>query len=108
MPECSHCFFRQRDQTLEIDTEMQADVARLEAVRNRKLCSSANFSKVNLLITSDVSSAFVVNKTNMAFGDGLSVDPVYMSLSRPTDALLKSVTSRNSFDITLVEAVGWI
>ena len=108
MPECSHCFFRQRDQILEIDIEMQADVARLEAVRNRKLCNSANFSKVNLLITSDVSSTSVINKTNMVFGCGASIGPVFLSLSRLAYVLIRLATSRNFFNFTVIAVVAWM
>ena len=63
---------RERAPELEIDGEMQADTALIEAVRARKLPSSTLKGEANLLVMPDLSSANVAYQIVKVFGEALA------------------------------------
>jgi malate dehydrogenase (oxaloacetate-decarboxylating)(NADP+) len=69
--------------SMEIDGEMQADTALIEAVRQRKLPSSTLSGEANLLVMPDLSSANIAYQTIKVFGDSLPVGPILLGTAKP-------------------------
>ena len=87
---------------LEIDGEMQADTALIEAVRNRKLPGSTLKGEANLLVMPDLSSANVAYQIVKVFGEALPVGPILLGTARPAHILTGSVTSRGVVNMTAI------
>jgi malate dehydrogenase (oxaloacetate-decarboxylating)(NADP+) len=87
---------------LEIDGEMQADTALIEAVRQRKLPSSTLKGEANLLVMPDLSSANVAYQVLKVFGDALPVGPILLGTAMPAHILTGSVTSRGVVNMTAI------
>jgi malate dehydrogenase (oxaloacetate-decarboxylating)(NADP+) len=93
---------RARAPELEIDGEMQADTALIEAVRQRKLPSSTLKGEANLLIMPDLSSANAAYQMIKVFGDALPVGPILLGAALPAHILTGSVTSRGVVNMTAI------
>ncbi|MFO1123666.1 MAG: NADP-dependent malic enzyme [Hyphomicrobiales bacterium] len=93
---------RERAPSLEIDGEMQADTALIEAVRNRKLPGSPLRGEANLLVMPDLSSANVAYQIVKVFGEALPVGPILLGTARPAHILTGSVTSRGVVNMTAI------
>jgi malate dehydrogenase (oxaloacetate-decarboxylating)(NADP+) len=93
---------RQRDSNLEVDGEMQADTALLEAVRHRKLPSSTLTGEANLLVMPDLTSANVTFQAMKVFGDALPIGPILLGTAKPAHVLTSSVTSRGIVNLTAI------
>ncbi len=89
---------------LEIDGEMQADTALLEAVRARKLPASTLKGEANLLVMPDLSSANIAYQMLKVFGDALPVGPILLGTAKPAHILTPSVTSRGVVNMTAIAA----
>ena len=89
---------------IEIDGEMQADTALLEAVRARKLPSSALKGEANLLVMPDLSSANIAYQMLQVFGDALPVGPILLGTAKPAHILTPSVTTRGVVNMTAIAA----
>ena len=87
---------------LEIDGEMQADTALIEAVRVRKLPSSSLKGEANLLVMPDLASANIAYQLVKVFGDALPVGPILLGAARPAHILTGSVTSRGVVNMTAI------
>jgi malate dehydrogenase (oxaloacetate-decarboxylating)(NADP+) len=87
---------------LEIDGEMQADTALIEAVRARKLPSSTLKGEANLLVMPDLSSANVAYQIVKVFGEALPVGPILLGTAMPAHILTGSVTSRGVVNMTAI------
>jgi malate dehydrogenase (oxaloacetate-decarboxylating)(NADP+) len=87
---------------LEIDGEMQADTALIEAVRNRKLPSSTLRGEANLLVLPDLTSANAAYQMLKVFGDALPVGPILLGAAMPAHILTGSVTSRGVVNMTAI------
>ncbi len=95
---------RQRDPSLEIDGEMQADTALLAAVRQRKLAGSTLTGEANLLVMPDLTSANVAFQAIKVFGDALPIGPILLGTAKPAHVVTSSVTSRGIVNITAIAA----
>ncbi|MCB1380416.1 MAG: NADP-dependent malic enzyme, partial [Alphaproteobacteria bacterium] len=93
---------RGRAPDLEIDGEMQADTALIEAVRNRKLPGSTLRGEANLLVMPDLSAANVAYQIVKVFGDALPVGPILLGTASPAHILTGSVTSRGVVNMTAI------
>ena len=93
---------RERAPNLEIDGEMQADTALIEAVRQRKLPSSRLKGEANLLVMPDLTSANVAYQTVKVFGDALPIGPILLGAALPAHILTGSVTSRGVVNMTAI------
>jgi malate dehydrogenase (oxaloacetate-decarboxylating)(NADP+) len=93
---------RERAPELEIDGEMQADTALIEAVRQRKLPSSTLKGEANLLVMPDLTSANVAYQVLKVFGDALPVGPILLGTAIPAHILTGSVTSRGVVNMTAI------
>jgi malate dehydrogenase (oxaloacetate-decarboxylating)(NADP+) len=87
---------------LEIDGEMQADTALIEAVRQRKLPSSTLKGEANLLVMPGLTSANVAYQIMKVFGEALPVGPILLGTAMPAHILTGSVTSRGVVNMTAI------
>jgi malate dehydrogenase (oxaloacetate-decarboxylating)(NADP+) len=101
MREALH-IIRDREPSLEIDGEMQADTALLEAVRDRKLPGSSLRGEANLLVIPDLASANAAFQMVKVFGDALPVGPILLGTAKPAHILTPSVTSRGVVNMTAI------
>jgi malate dehydrogenase (oxaloacetate-decarboxylating)(NADP+) len=93
---------RARDPELEVDGEMQADTALIEAVRFRKLPSSTLRGEANLLVMPDLAAANIAYQLVKVFGDALPVGPILLGTAQPAHILTGSVTSRGVVNMTAI------
>ena len=93
---------RARDAELEIDGEMQADTALIEALRSRKLPGSTLKGEANLLVMPDLASANIAYQLVKVFGDALAVGPILLGTAKPAHILTGSVTSRGVVNMTAI------
>jgi malate dehydrogenase (oxaloacetate-decarboxylating)(NADP+) len=87
---------------LEVDGEMQADTALIEAVRERKLPSSTLSGEANLLVMPNLSAANVAFQAIKVFGDSLPVGPILLGTAKPAHILTGSVTARGVVNMTAI------
>ncbi|MBK6895227.1 MAG: NADP-dependent malic enzyme [Alphaproteobacteria bacterium] len=97
---------RRRDPDLEIDGEMQADVALSESVRERVMPNSRLNGQANLFIMPNVESANITFNMLRTLSDGVSIGPLLLGAARPAHILTPSVTARGIINITSIATVG--
>lgn len=93
---------RERDPSLEVDGEMQADSALIEAVRLRKLPSTRLRGEANLLVMPDLSSANVAYQAIKVFGEALPVGPILLGTAKPAHIATGSITSRGVVNLSAI------
>ena len=97
---------RRRDPDLEIEGEMQADVALSETVRDRVMPNSRLTGQANLFIMPNVESANIAFNMLKTLSDGVSIGPLLLGVARPAHILTPSVTARGIINITSIASVG--
>jgi malate dehydrogenase (oxaloacetate-decarboxylating)(NADP+) len=91
---------RARDPGLEIDGEMHADAALIEAIRDRAVPDSQLNGAANLLIMPSLDAANIAFNLLKAAADGLAVGPILLGMSQPIHVLVPSVTARGIFNLS--------
>ncbi|WP_036255386.1 NADP-dependent malic enzyme [Methylocapsa acidiphila] len=91
---------RERAPDLEVDGEMQADVALSEALRDRILPSSRLRGEANVLIMPNLDSANIAYTMTMAMADALPVGPILIGAAKPAHILTASTTTRGVVNMT--------
>jgi malate dehydrogenase (oxaloacetate-decarboxylating)(NADP+) len=91
---------RERAPDLEIDGEMHADAALVEAIRERAVPDSLLSGTANLLIMPNLDAANISFNLLKAAADGLPVGPILLGLSKPIHALVPSVTARGIINLS--------
>ena len=97
---------RARCPQLEIDGEMQADTALIQAIRDRHLPSSSLKGEANVLVMPDLASANLAYHMVKVFGDALPVGPILIGTAKSAHVLTDSVTSRGVVNMTAIAAAG--
>ena len=95
---------RARDPALEIDGEMHADAALVEAIRNQAVPDSTLHGAANLLIMPGLDAANIAFTLLKAAADGLAVGPILLGMSQPIHVLVPSVTARGIFNLSALAA----
>ncbi|HTW68324.1 MAG TPA: NADP-dependent malic enzyme [Acetobacteraceae bacterium] len=95
---------RARDPALEIDGEMHADAALVEAIRNHAVPDSTLHGAANLLIMPGLDAANIAFNLLKAAADGLAVGPILLGLSQAIHVLVPSVTARGIFNLSALAA----
>jgi malate dehydrogenase (oxaloacetate-decarboxylating)(NADP+) len=96
---------RARAPALEIDGEMHADAALIEAIRNRTVPDSRLGGEANLLIMPSLDAANIAFNLLKAAGEGLPVGPLLLGMSRPIHVVVPSVTARGIVNVSAVAAL---
>ena len=100
---------RARAPGLEIDGEMHADAALVQAIRDKAVPDSRLTGTANLLIMPTLDAANISFNVLKAAADGLPVGPILLGMSKPIHVVVPSVTARgivNLSALAVVEAQG--
>jgi malate dehydrogenase (oxaloacetate-decarboxylating)(NADP+) len=89
-----------RDPGLEVDGEMHADAALVEAIRNRAVPDARLHGAANLLIMPSLDAANIAFNLLKAAADGLAVGPILLGMSQPIHVLVPSVTARGIVNLS--------
>jgi malate dehydrogenase (oxaloacetate-decarboxylating)(NADP+) len=93
------------DPDLEVEGEMQADVALAETLRERVFPDSRLQGQANLLIMPNLDSANIAFNMVKMLGDGISVGPILMGINRPAHVLTPAATVRRIINMTALAVV---
>ena len=91
---------RARDPKLEIDGEMHADAALVQAIRDQAVLDSPLHGAANLLIMPSLDAANIAFTLLKAAADGLAVGPILLGMSQPIHVLVPSVTARGIVNLS--------
>jgi malate dehydrogenase (oxaloacetate-decarboxylating)(NADP+) len=91
---------RERAPGLEIDGEMHADAALVEAIRDRAVPDSRLTGTANLLIMPNLDAANIAFNLVKAAGDALPVGPMLLGMSKPIHVVVPSVTARGIVNLS--------
>jgi malate dehydrogenase (oxaloacetate-decarboxylating)(NADP+) len=95
----------QLDPKLEVEGEMQADVAWSEELRLRMFPRSALKGRANLFVLPNLSSANIAYNITRVMTDGVAIGPILMGLNRPAHILTPISTVRRVVNMTAIAAV---
>ncbi|HLJ62747.1 MAG TPA: phosphate acyltransferase, partial [Stellaceae bacterium] len=93
---------RARAPALEIEGEMHADAALSELIRNRIFPNALLKGSANLLIMPSLDAANIAFNSLKVLGDGQSIGPILLGLSRPAHIVTPSVTVRGLLNMTAI------
>ena len=96
---------RARAPDLEIDGEMHADAALVEAIRDRSVPDSRLSGTANLLIMPTLDAANIAFNLLKAAADGLPVGPILLGMSKPIHVVVPSVTARGIVNLSALAVV---
>ncbi|WP_349368431.1 NADP-dependent malic enzyme [Salinarimonas sp.] len=96
---------RERAPTLEVDGEMQADTALLQATRDRVLPHSRLTGEANVLIMPNLDAANIAYQLTKVLADALPVGPILIGPAKPAHIVTPSVTARGIVNMTAVAVV---
>jgi malate dehydrogenase (oxaloacetate-decarboxylating)(NADP+) len=91
---------RARAPDLEVDGEMHADAALVQAVREKAVIDSPLTEGANLLIFPNLDAANIAYSLVKATGDGLQIGPMLLGMRKPIHVLVPSVTARGIANLT--------
>ena len=92
---------------LEVDGEMQAEVALDEDLRRRILPDTRLSGVANLLIFPNLDAANISHSLLKVLGEGVSVGPVLIGAAYPAHVLNSSATVRDVVNMSAVAAAGF-
>ncbi|MEA2740485.1 MAG: hypothetical protein QOH05_3792, partial [Acetobacteraceae bacterium] len=96
---------RARAPGLEIDGEMHADAALVQAIRDRAVPDSKLGGSANLLIMPTLDAANISFNLLKAAADGLPVGPILLGMSKPIHVVVPSVTARGIVNLSALAVV---
>ena len=96
---------RAQSPELEVDGEMHADAALMEALRDRMVPDSRLSGVANLLVMPTLDAANIGFTLLSAAADGLPIGPLLLGMSRPLHVLVPSVTARGIANMSAVLAM---
>jgi len=96
---------KERDPDLEVDGEMQADLALDETLRERVFPGSRLQGQANLLILPDLNTANTAFNLLKSLSGGLPVGPMLIGAAKPVHILTPSVTARGIVNISALAVV---
>ena len=96
---------RQRAPQLEVDGEMHADAALVEAIRDKAVPDSRLSGTANLLVMPTLDAANISFTLLKAASDGLPVGPMLLGMSKPIHVLVPSVTARGIVNLSAFAAL---
>jgi malate dehydrogenase (oxaloacetate-decarboxylating)(NADP+) len=85
---------------LEVDGEMHADAALVQAVREKAVIDSPLTEGANLLVFPNLDAANIAYNLVKATGDGLQIGPMLLGMNKPIHVLVPSVTARGIANLT--------
>ncbi|MCJ2026745.1 NADP-dependent malic enzyme [Methylobacterium sp. J-067] len=95
----------ERDPSLQVDGEMQADSALSETVRDRVLPGSRLKGAANVLVFPNLDAANIAFQFAKVLADALPVGPLLIGPAKPAHILTPSVTARGIVNVTAAAVV---
>ncbi|NKE45810.1 NADP-dependent malic enzyme [Roseomonas frigidaquae] len=95
---------RDRAPDFEVDGEMHADAALVQAIRDRAVADSPLTDAANLLVMPTLDAANISFNLLKAAGEGLQVGPMLLGMAKPIHVLVPSVTARGIVNMTALAA----
>jgi malate dehydrogenase (oxaloacetate-decarboxylating)(NADP+) len=96
---------RARAPGLEVDGEMHADAALVQAIRDRAVSDSRLSGSANLLIMPTLDSANIAFNLLKAAAEGLPIGPMLLGMSKPIHVVVPSVTARGMVNLGALAVV---
>ena len=96
---------RERHPDLQVEGEMQADVALNEAIRKRVFPNSQLHGQANLLVFANVEAANTAFNLLRTLGDGISIGPMLVGGGKAAHILTPSVTSQGLLNMSALAVV---
>ncbi len=97
---------RERAPGLEVDGEMQGDMALSEEIRRRALPSNRLKGQANLLVMPNLDAANIsFNLLKAASGDGITIGPILLGAAKPVHIITPSSTVRRIVNMTALIVV---
>lgn len=97
---------RNRDPDLEIEGEMQADMALVEDLRKTIMPNSKLTGEANTFIMPNVKSANIAFNMVRVMADGISIGPILLGINKPAHVLTPSTTPRGIINMTALASVS--
>ncbi len=95
----------ERAPALEIDGEMHADAALVQAIRDRAVPDSRLSGSANLLIMPTLDAANIAFNMLKAAADGLPIGPMLLGMTKPIHVVVPSVTARGIVNLSALAVV---
>ena len=95
---------RARSPDFEVDGEMHADAALVQAIRDRAVADSPLTDAANLLVMPTLDAANISFNLLKAAGEGVRLGPMLLGMARPIHVLVPSVTARGIVNMTALAA----
>jgi malate dehydrogenase (oxaloacetate-decarboxylating)(NADP+) len=96
----------QLDPTLEVEGEMQGDMALSEEIRQRALPDNRLKGMANLLMMPNLDAANIsFNLLKTAAGDGITIGPILLGAAKPVHIITPSSTVRRIVNMTALSVV---
>ena len=90
---------------LEVDGEMQADTALLQATRDRILPGSTLKGEANILVMPNIDAANIAYQLAKVMADALPVGPILIGAAQPAHILTPATTARGVLNMTALAVV---
>ena len=90
---------------LEVDGEMQADTALVQAVRDRVLPGSTLKGEANILVMPNIDAANIAYQLTKVMCDALPVGPILIGAAQPAHILTPATTARGIMNMTALAVV---
>ncbi len=96
---------REHAPTLEVDGEMNAEAALVEAIRRRAVSDSPLDGAANLLVMPTLDAANIAFTLLKAAADALPVGPILLGMAKPIHVMASSVTARGIVNLSAFAAL---
>ena len=90
---------------LEVDGEMQADSALVQAVRDRAMPGSTLKGEANILVMPNIDAANIAYQLTKVMSDALPVGPILIGAALPAHILTPATTARGIMNMTALAVV---
>jgi malate dehydrogenase (oxaloacetate-decarboxylating)(NADP+) len=96
---------RRRAPRLEVEGEMQADVALMPLLREKIFPSSRLKGKANVFVFPNIDAANIAYNMTRMLGDGVVIGPILMGIAKPAHILTPQSTVRRTVNMSAVACV---
>ena len=90
---------------LEVDGEMQADTAMVQAIRDRVMPGSPLRGEANILVMPNIDAANIAAQLTKVMADALPVGPILIGAALPAHILTPATTARGIMNMTALAVV---